>query len=66
MRFLVIYFLVEISFFGAVLGHFIQCNLKIFRRRPTMVADIFTQLPHHKKAFYGPETDIVNIKSFSL
>ena len=36
--------------FVAVLGHFNQCNFKIFCRRPTMVSEIFTQSPHHKKA----------------
>ena len=33
----------------------------IFRRRPTMVADIFTQPSHHKKASYGPEMLMLNI-----
>ena len=50
-------FLVQISFFGAVLGHFSQCNFEICRQ-PNLVTDIFThplppQLrnpPHHKKA----------------
>ena len=27
----------------------------IFRLRPNMVVDIFTQPPHHKKSSYGPE-----------
>ena len=36
--------------FVTVLGHFNQCNFKIFCRRPTMVSEIFTQPPHHKKA----------------
>ena len=54
MRFLIIYFLVQISFFVTVLEHFSLCNFKIFRRRPIMVADIFAKLPsRHKKASYG-------------
>ena len=36
--------------FVTVLGHFNQCNFKIFCRRPTMVSEIFTQPPYHKKA----------------
>ena len=32
-------------FFGTFLWRFSQCNFKIFRRQPTMVADIFPQLP---------------------
>ena len=54
--------LVQILFFGTALGRFNQCFSFVsfvFRRRPNMVADIFTQppspLPHHKKASYGPE-----------
>ena len=43
MRFLIIYFLVQVLVYGTVLGHFGQCNFKIFRRWPTMLADIFTQ-----------------------
>ena len=31
--------------FGILLGRFSQCNSKVFCRRPTMVADILTQLP---------------------
>ena len=55
MKFLIIYFQVQISFFGTVLGHFNQCNFKIFCRWPTMAINIFTQvhLPNHKKASYG-------------
>ena len=45
MWFLIIYFLVQISCFGAVLRHFCLYNFKIFPRRPTVVADIFTQTP---------------------
>ena len=45
MRYLIIYLLVKISFFGTGLGHFRQCNFKNFHRRLTMVADIFTQPP---------------------
>ena len=61
MRFLIIYFLVQILFFGTVLGHFSQCNLKIFRHRPTMVADNLTQHPappSHIIASYGPGGDV--------
>ena len=43
MRFLIIYFLVQISFLGTVLVYFIQSNFKFFRRRPTKVANTFTQ-----------------------
>ena len=41
-------------FFGTVSGHFSQCNLKIFRCQPTMMADIFIQPPHHKKVSCSP------------
>ena len=41
MSFSIIYFCL-VQFSGAVLGRFSQCNFKIFRHRPTMVADIFT------------------------
>ena len=47
MRFLIIYFLDQVLFFGTVLGHFSQCNFKIFHRCPTMVTDIFTQPTLH-------------------
>ena len=47
MKFWIIYFLVQILFLGTVLEHFIQWSFKIFLRRPTMMADIFTQLPLH-------------------
>ena len=47
MRFLIIYFLDQGLFFGTVLGHFSQCNFKIFHRCPTMVTDIFTQPTLH-------------------
>ena len=30
---------------GTVLGCFSQCNFETFRQTPTMLADIFTQLP---------------------
>ena len=46
MRFLDIYFLDFV--FRAVLGYLNQCNFKFFRRRPSMVAEIFTQ-PHNIK-----------------
>ena len=39
------------------LGRFTQCFFLIFRRRPTTVAFIFAQRPHHKKASYGPVRD---------
>ena len=52
MRFLIIHFLVQISFLSTVLGHFSQCSSKIFRSRP-IVAEVFTQHPYHKKACYG-------------
>ena len=55
MRILIIYFLVQILFFGTVLGYFSQCNFKICRHQPTMVDDILTQLPQHKKPSYGPD-----------
>ena len=46
MWFLIIYILLQISFFGgSPLGHFIQRFFLIFRRPPTMAADIFTQPP---------------------
>ena len=45
MRFCVIFSLVQISFFGTVLGRFFQCNYKIFCRRPNMAANTFTQCP---------------------
>ena len=43
MRFLIIYSLAQIPFLGTVLGHFSQGNFNIFRRRPAMVAETFTQ-----------------------
>ena len=58
MGFLIIHFLVQISFFGTVLGYFSWCNFKIFHRRRTMVADIFTQSVTIKKASYG-STEII-------
>ena len=49
-----IYVLFQISgFFWTVLGHFSQCDFKIFFHRPTLVANICTQ-NYHKKASYGP------------
>ena len=47
MRFLIINFLVQFSFFGTVLGHFSQPNFKIFRCRPP-----FLLSPSHKKLPY--------------
>ena len=52
MRFLIIHFLVQMSFLMTVLGHFSQCNFTIFRRWP-VVTEIFSQHHHHKKASYG-------------
>ena len=44
MKFWIIYILVQVSFFGGLfLGRFSQCFFLIFRRRSTMVSDIFTQ-----------------------
>ena len=58
MRFWIIYTLIQISFFGGTaLGCFSLCFFLIFRHRPTMVADIFTQpLPptHYNEASYAP------------
>ena len=54
MIFWVIYILAQISILGTALGRFSQFFFN-FRRRPTMVADIFSQPLHHKKASYGPE-----------
>ena len=45
MRFRIIYFLVQSSFFATVLGYFSQCNFKVFRQQPTMVANVFTRPP---------------------
>ena len=53
MTFWIIYILVQIL--GTALGRFSQFIFS-FRRRPTMVADIFSQSPHHKKASYGPDS----------
>ena len=53
-----LYFGPSFAFWRTALGRFSQCFFLIFRRRSTMVANIFTQLPHHhhhKKASYGPE-----------
>ena len=55
MTFWIIYILVQISILGTALGRFSQFIFS-FRRRPTMVADIFSQSPHHKKASYGPDS----------
>lgn len=50
MRFLIVYSLVQILFFGTVSVHFSHCDCKTFRRRwPT-----FLLSPHTtKKDFYG-------------
>ena len=45
VRFLIIYFLVQISFFETVLGHFSKHNFENIYRQPTMVADNLTQCP---------------------
>ena len=49
-----LYFGSNFVFYGTAIGRFSQCFFLIFRRRPTIVADIFTQAPHHKKASYDP------------
>ena len=46
----------KFCFSGTVSGCFSQCKFKTFRRRPTMVIEIFGQPPHQEKASYGPET----------
>ena len=40
------------------LRHFSQCNFKIFRRRPTLVAFLLSPPLHHKKASYGPGVNL--------
>ena len=62
MRFLIIYMLVQMSFFwGAALGRFFsQC---FCRRQSTTVTKMFFQppsptLPHHNKASYGPAANV--------
>ena len=60
-KLLIIYFLVQVLFFGTVLGHFSQCNFKIFHRCPTMVADIFTQRTlHHPSSTWLCSNSIEN------
>ena len=44
-----LYFGPNFVFWGIALGRFSQCFFLIFRRRPTMVAVIFTQPPTIKK-----------------
>ena len=62
MKFWIIYFLVQISFFGTVLRRFSQCKLKTCFRWPTMVAEIFSNpLPQHKKASYGPAISLLQV-----
>ena len=53
MRFLIIYLLIQILFFGTVLGHFSQRNFNFFCCQLTMIADTFTQCLQHEKASYG-------------
>ena len=70
MTFWIIYILVQISILGTALGRFSQFIFS-FRRRPTMVADIFSQSPHHKKASYGPDSVFIgrlntNVQKFFL
>ena len=48
MGFLIIYFVVQISFFATLLRHFIQSNFNFFCRRPIMVDNVFTQSPTTK------------------
>ena len=45
MRLWIIYFLVQMSFFGKLLQSVLASVFFSIRRRPTMVADIFTQSP---------------------
>ena len=54
LRFLIIYFLVQISFLRTLLGHSNKFNFRIFHCRSIMVVDIFTQPSFHKKSSYGP------------
>ena len=56
MRFWIIYLLVQVLLlWGPTLGRLSQFFFfLVFRRWSTMVTDIFTQLPQHKKASYGP------------
>ena len=42
MRFSIIYFLVQVFFFGTIVGQYI---FEIFRRRATIVADFLVSLP---------------------
>ena len=41
-----------------LLRHFSQCNFKIFRRRPTLVAFLLSPPLHHKKVSYGPGVNL--------
>ena len=54
MRFWIIYILVQVSFFGDCFRASEPVFLLIFHRRSTMLANILSQSPHHKKASYGP------------
>ena len=53
-----LYFGPDFIFWGTTLGCFSQCFLKIFRRRPTLAVDIFTQI------FLLEYNDNLNIASF--
>ena len=53
MSLLILYFPVQIYFFGTVFRYFSQCNFKSFRRQSTS-GQHFQLNPNHKKAFYGP------------
>ena len=44
-----LYFDSNFAFFGTAIGPFSQCFVLIFRRRPTIMTDIFTQPPTIKK-----------------
>ena len=59
MRFWIIYILVQVSLLGTALGCFSQF---LFFCQPTMMAEIFTQPPHHKKASYGPVNNDITVK----
>ena len=67
MRFWTIYFLVQISFFGTVLGRFSQRNFEIFNCQASTVAITFTQPPplhptQPRKSFQLPCTVTSNQK----
>ena len=56
MMFWIIYFLIQISFLGIFLGHFSQCDFKIFSLSASHGGWSLYSTPHyHKKPFYDPE-----------